>query len=102
MKLSEWARQQGITYKTAWRMFCTDRLPVPAEQLPTGTIIVHAPAPAPSGHVVLYARVSSHDQQADPERQVARLAVFAARVRTIVVEHRERHRARRAIEALDA
>jgi predicted site-specific integrase-resolvase len=42
MKLSEWARQQGLTYKTAWRMFHDGNLPVPAEQLSTGTIVVQA------------------------------------------------------------
>lgn len=47
-------------------VFCMDRLPVPAEQLPTGTIIV--PPLAPSWHLVLYARVSRHDKQADLER----------------------------------
>jgi predicted site-specific integrase-resolvase len=42
MKLSEWAKQQGLTYKTAWRMFREGKLPVPAEQLSTGTIVVQA------------------------------------------------------------
>lgn len=42
MKLSEWARQQGISYKTAWKMFHAGALPVSAEQLSTGTIVVQA------------------------------------------------------------
>jgi hypothetical protein len=41
MKLSDWAEQQGITYKTAWRWFKAGCLPVPATQMPTGTVIVH-------------------------------------------------------------
>src|SRR6516165_11068399 len=45
MKLSAWARQQGLSYKTAWRVWKAGQLPVPAEQLATGTVIVHA-APA--------------------------------------------------------
>ena len=58
VKLSQWAKEQGLTYKGAWRMWKAGQLPVPAEQLPTGTIIVKqikAPAPA----VGLYARVAS-------------------------------------------
>jgi len=40
MKLAEWARRQGLDYKTAWRWFHAGILPVPAKQLPTGTILV--------------------------------------------------------------
>jgi putative resolvase len=75
MKLSDWARQQGISYITAWRWFRAGKLPVPARQLPTGTILVEAPRP--EGTTVLYARVSSADQKEDLERQVQRLQAFA-------------------------
>lgn len=77
MKLSVWAKQQGLTYKTAWRMWRDGRLPVPAEQMPTGTVIVHPPEPVRGG-AALYARVSSGDQKADLERQLGRLAQFAS------------------------
>jgi hypothetical protein len=40
MKLSEWAKKQGVSYKTAWRWFKDGRLPVDAEQVPSGTIII--------------------------------------------------------------
>ncbi len=40
MKLSEWARRQGIHYRTAWLWFRQGKLPVPAIQTPTGTILV--------------------------------------------------------------
>ncbi len=40
MKLSSWAKSQGISYKTAWRWFDEGKLPVPAEQTATGTILV--------------------------------------------------------------
>jgi len=43
MKLSAWAKQNGLTYRTAWRMWRDGNLPVPAEQLATGTILVHPP-----------------------------------------------------------
>jgi predicted site-specific integrase-resolvase len=50
MKLSVWARQQGLSYKTAWRLWKAGQLPVPAEQLATGTVILHAaPANEPPG-----------------------------------------------------
>ena len=39
-------------------------MPVPWRRLPTGTIIVDMPEPATCERVVLYARVSSHDQRA--------------------------------------
>lgn len=76
MKLSQWAKQQGISYTTAWRMWKSGRLPVPAEQMPTGTVIVHAESPKAVG-VALYARVSSADQKNDLDRQLARLTEFA-------------------------
>jgi len=66
------------------------KLPVPAEQLLTGTVIVHPPVITTEGCIALYARVSSADQKPDLERQVARLAVYAAekgwRVTEIVKE----------------
>jgi putative resolvase len=78
MKLSAWAKLQGVSYQTAWRMWKAGTLPVPAEQLATGTVIVHAVEPASAAGVALYARVSSSDQRGDLDRQVARLSEFAA------------------------
>lgn len=86
MKLSTWAKQQGICYKTAWRMWRDGRLPVPAEQLPTGTVIVHAGKDEHTGKAVLYARVSSMDQKQDLDRQVARLIDFAVSGNLVVVD----------------
>ncbi|MDD2675904.1 MAG: IS607 family transposase [Methylacidiphilaceae bacterium] len=85
MKLSVWAKRQGVCYKTAWRMWKEGRLPVPAEQLPTGTVIVHAEPTQPDG-VALYARVSSADQKADLDRQLARLTEFALSKRLPIVK----------------
>ena len=75
MKPSHWARKQGISYLTAWRWFKAGKLPVPARQLPSGTILVEEPNP--EGRTVLYARVSSSDQKDDLQRQVQRLEAFA-------------------------
>ncbi len=79
MKLSEWARRNGITYKTAWKWFNAGILPVKATRLPTGTILVLPAMDDVPREVVLYARVSSHDQKKDLERQLARLVTFATR-----------------------
>ena len=86
MKLSAWAKQQGLTYKTAWRMWRDGKLPIPAEQMPTGTVIVHPPSQAQSAGAALYARVSSADQRTDLDRQLARLSEYAARSGLHVVE----------------
>lgn len=72
MKLADWARQQGLDYKTAHRWFQAGILPVPSRQLPTGTILVDPP-PQRVERAALYARVSSNDQKADLDRQLSRL-----------------------------
>ena len=79
MKLSAWAKANGLTYKTAWRMWRDGKLPIPAEQLATGTVLVHPPEAPTSEGVALYARVSSGDQKADLERQLGRLAEYASK-----------------------
>lgn len=120
MKLSDWARANGVHPKTAYHWYRNGTLPVPARQINARVILVDVEQPAGDG-VGLYARVSSHDQRADLDRQVARLSEWAARsgqrvvriesevgsgmngsrpkirrllsdknVRTIVVEHRDR------------
>ena len=52
------------------------KLPVDAEQMPTGTIIVKENKDRKDG-VALYARLSSHDQKKDLYAQLGRLSVFA-------------------------
>lgn len=89
MKLSDWARANGVSYTTAWLWWKRGQLPVPAHQTPTGTILVDVPERNDAG-AVLYARVSSGDPKGDLDRQVARLAAFAAeqgiRVAKVVTE----------------
>ncbi|OJZ66794.1 integrase [Mycobacterium paraffinicum] len=77
MKLAEWARANGVHPQTAYRWFREDRMPVPARRLESGTIWVDAPAAGDAGRAVVYARVSSHDQRQDLQRQVARLTAWA-------------------------
>jgi len=87
MELSVWARKQGISYKTAWRWWADGKLPVPAEQMPTGTVIIRdEDASVVGGAVALYARVSSADQKSDLDGQLGRLAVYAAEQRMTVVK----------------
>jgi predicted site-specific integrase-resolvase len=75
MKLSEYARQVGVTYKTAYQWWRAGQLD--AYQLPTGTIIVREPKAVGTG-VALYARVSSAAPKDDMIRQVQRLRDYAA------------------------
>ncbi len=77
MKLSVWAKQQGITYQAAWKWWKAGKLPVEAEQMPTGTIIIKEQKAIPGG-VALYARVSSHGQRKNLDAQLGRLAAYAA------------------------
>lgn len=80
MKLSTWAKKLGISYKTAWRLWKNGQLPVAAEQLATGTIIVKEPEASYETEprsVVLYARVSSSDQKQDLDRQLSRLVEYS-------------------------
>jgi len=131
VKLSVWAKEQGVSYRAALNWFHAGTLPVPARQLPTGTILVDPPI-TETGAVVAYCRVSSHDQKADLERQAGRVLTMSSergiridrtvteigsglngrrtklrkvladpKVSTIVVEHRDRL-ARFGVEYLEA
>jgi putative resolvase len=131
MKLKDWAREQGVSYRAALNWFHAGTLPVPARQLATGTILVE-PAPATTGRTVAYCRVPSADQRDDLDRQAGRVATECGRrgvrldstvtevgsgfdgdrprlrkllsdptVTTIVVEHRDRL-ARVGVEHLEA
>ena len=87
MNLKEWARLQGIHPQTAYRWFREGTLPVPAVRVNSRSVLVAPDAaidPARGG-IGLYARVSSHDQKADLDRQVARLAAWAAQSGRAVV-----------------
>jgi putative resolvase len=77
MKLSEWSKQQGITYRTAWQWFKEGKLPVPVVQTPSGTILVNELFSEKPSSVTLYVRVSSSDQKQDLDRQISRLVQFA-------------------------
>jgi predicted site-specific integrase-resolvase len=79
VNLKQWAERQGVSYATARRWFAAGTLPVQARRV-GGLILVgdteHATA-ADAGSAVVYARVSSADQKADLDRQVARVTAWA-------------------------
>jgi putative resolvase len=66
-------------------MWKAGQLPVPAEQIPTRTILIKE-SKAPAHAVGLYARVCSSEQRKDLEAQLGRLAVYAHKHRLTIVE----------------
>lgn len=88
VNLTEWAKTQGVHPQTAYRWFREGTLPVPARRVGRRTILVNIEtntAPETVGGLGLYARVSSHDQKGDLDRQLARLSAWAARAGGMVV-----------------
>lgn len=75
--MSEWAARVGVSKFTAYRWFREGTLPVPARRV--GRLILVEVETRDGGveRTVVYARVSSHDQRSDLERQVARLTEWA-------------------------
>ena len=77
MRLSQYAKHMGVSYRTAFRWWKAGKLD--AYQLDTGTIIVREPVSGEvPANVALYARVSSADQKEDLARQMQRLKDYAA------------------------
>jgi len=79
-KLSEWAKEQSVHYRTALAWVSAGTMPVPIERTPGGHIrVLDSPdVKIDDGRTILYGRVSSSDQKADLSRQVDRLRIFAA------------------------
>ena len=90
MKLSEYAKLKGVTYRTAWTWFQNGKIPN-SEQMDNGTIIVNSKIKIDkSDNVVLYARVSTYQKKDDLDRQLTRLREFAiANGYTIKKEYKE-------------
>lgn len=77
MKLSQYAKQQGISYSTALRWF-HDGV-IKGYQAPSGTIIVveeNQKASTGQEHVAIYARVSSAEHRENLDRQAERLTQY--------------------------
>jgi putative resolvase len=74
MKLSDYAKQVGISYRTAWNYFKAGKLN--AYRTPTGTVIVRDEAEsalAAGQSVAVYCRVSSSENKSNLESQKRRL-----------------------------
>ena len=66
MKLSDYAKQMGVRYETAWRWFRDGK--IQGRRIGAHTLIItegqEEPAAAPSQRVAIYARVSSAENRA--------------------------------------
>lgn len=76
MKLSTWAKKEGLTYGTAYRLFRQGKLPVQTKQLGTGTILVYENTTSELSKTFIYARVSSYNKKEDLSRQKQRCLDF--------------------------
>ena len=79
MKLSQYAKKVGVTYRTAFRWWRTGQ--IKGYQLPSGTIVVtegEERQESRTEQIAIYARVSSHEHKANLERQAERLADYCA------------------------
>jgi len=76
MKLSDYAKQQGVRYETAWRWFRDGK--ITGHRVGEHTILVDegSPSPAPIGRVAVYARVSSAEQKSTLDSQAERLVAY--------------------------
>jgi putative resolvase len=79
MKLSEYARQVGVSYRTAWNWYRSGKLR--GYQMPTGTIIVQAGSeqvPTGEKRVAIYTRVSAAENRPNLDAQAERLLAYCA------------------------
>jgi predicted site-specific integrase-resolvase len=75
VKLSEYAKQAGVSYRTAWRWWKSGALD--GYQLPTGTIIITSDKPKKSDVACIYARVSHTQNKDSLDRQAQKLTDYA-------------------------
>jgi len=77
MKLSRWAKQEDISYRTAHRWFKSGKLPVKSYQTKTGSIFVKEDINSHvEENISIYCRVSSHNKKDDLNRQIERCKIF--------------------------
>ena len=79
-KLSTWAKENGVHYRTAMIWMHEGKLPVEVVRTPGGhyRVVEKIIASPTAEKSTLYGRVSSHDQKSDLVRQIARLRSFAS------------------------
>lgn len=76
MKLSDYAKKIGVSYRTAWNYFKQGKLN--AYQTHTGTVIVREEDSVAEGKVAVYCRVSSSENKTNLESQKKRLLDYSA------------------------
>jgi putative resolvase len=80
MKLSDYAKQMGVRYETAWRWFRDGK--IQGRRLGPHTIIItegqEEPPPATAQQVAIYARVSSAENKSNLDSQAERLVASCA------------------------
>ncbi|MBI5667387.1 MAG: IS607 family transposase [Chloroflexi bacterium] len=74
MKLSEYARRVGVSYRTAWAWYRAGK--IRGYQMDTGTIIINDEDAARPERVVVYARVSSSENRDNLGAQAERLVQY--------------------------
>jgi putative resolvase len=81
MKLSDWAKEQGVCYRTAYNWFKSGKfndMNINAKQLSTGTILVEENSLIDkSSNVVIYSRVSTYERKDCLIGQIERCSNFA-------------------------
>lgn len=75
MKLSTYAKELGISYRTAWKWFKEGKIKN-AYKTESGTIIVPERAMDKPDYIITYARVSSSENKKNLETQSERLQEF--------------------------
>ena len=75
IKLSKWAKLQGVTYQTAFNWFNQGKIPN-AIQLDTGSIFVEIHEQTKNKDIVIYARVSNQNRKSEMEYQVERISNY--------------------------
>ena len=78
MKLSEYAKKVGVSYRTVHRWYKENKLPdnITAKQMPSGTIIIDYNDIIKEKKIVIYCRVSSYEKKDDLSRQVERCKTY--------------------------
>lgn len=78
MRLKDYAKQQGVSYLTAYRWWKAGNLQ--GHQMPSGTILIDDPTTVqgrPGDRAAIYARVSSNENRHNAETQSERLQQWA-------------------------
>ncbi|GHO53167.1 IS607 family transposase [Ktedonobacter robiniae] len=80
MKLSDYAKQQGVRYETAWRWFRDGK--IQGRRVGAHTILIDEPTrvsvPSSKPQTVVYTRVSSAENKTNLDSQAERLVAYCA------------------------